>query len=87
MAFAASERVAELLRRSGIGVHPREWRMPPIETYPRVVAFVQTLPGKLLLVLLFAVVMRVMTGWWLEMTLAAAIVSLAGRHRPLVALA
>lgn len=64
-----------------------EWRLPPIETYPSVVAFAQTHVGKLLLFAAFAVLMKIVVGdlWprgiWLEMTVSAAVVSLAGRYR------
>jgi len=70
MRFAASERVASVLRRSGVGVHPLEWRLPPIETYPWVVAFVQTWKGKLVLFALFAALMKPLHNVWFEMTAA-----------------
>lgn len=83
-----AEALAVVLRRYGIGVHPLEWRLPPIETYPRVVAFAQTLAGKLTLFALAAVFLRYLAdGPWLAITAAAAAVSLAGRHRHLAALA
>ena len=84
---SSAEGLASALRRWGIGVHPREWRIPPIETYPRFVAFVQTLGGKLVLFALFALLIKYIGGGvWLWMTAAAAVVSLAGRHRHLAAL-
>ena len=76
-----SEGLAWALRRSGIGVHPREWRLPPIETYPAVVGFVRTTPGKLVLFTVFAAVMMWVSEFWLESTIAAAVVSLAGPYR------
>ena len=85
MRFAASERVASVLRRSGVGVHPLEWRLPPIETYPWVVAFVQTWKGKLVLFAVFAALMKPLHNVWFEMTAAAIVVSLAGRYRRYVA--
>ena len=69
-------------------------RLPPIETYPAVVAFAQTWPGKLLLFAAFAALMKLAArgiwteagGMWLVLTIAAALVSLAGRHRHLALL-
>lgn len=81
MLLSLPEGTASLLRRSGIGGHPLEWRLPPIETYPNVVAFVQTIAGKLLLFAAFAALMKPLTGIWLEATVAAAVVSLAGAYR------
>lgn len=81
------EALAAALRRSGIGVHPLEWRLPPIETYPSVVAFVRTAPGRLLLFAVFAALLRPLSDFWLEMTIAAAIVSLSGPYRMYAALA
>lgn len=69
------------LRRWGIGAHPLDWRLPPIETYPRIVAFAQTWPGRALLFAVFALLLKPHIGWWWEFTLAAALVSLAGRWR------
>lgn len=82
-----AEAFCAALRRYGIGAHPLEWRVPPIETYPRVVAFAQTLAGKLVLFALAAVLLRFLAdGPWIPVTIAAAAVSLAGRHRHLAAL-
>lgn len=98
MQFPSSEgpnsKLRSVLRRSGMGVHPLEWRLPPIETYPAVVAFAQTHAGKLVLFAVFAALMKVVSGgmwiedhwFWLLMTIAAAVVSLAGRHRHLALL-
>ena len=83
----SAEALAATLRRYGVGVHPSEWRVPPIETYPRVVAFAQTAAGKFVLFALFAALMKVLgAGPWAWITLAAAVVSLAGRWRHQVAL-
>lgn len=88
MHAAPADGFASALRSCGIGSHPREWRVPPIETWPRVVAFAQTLPGKLVLFVLFAALMKFLaSGLWLWVTAAAAVVSLATRHRRHVALA
>jgi hypothetical protein len=79
--------LAATLRRYGLGLHPLAWRVPPIETYPRVVAFTQTIPGKLALFALCALLMRFLVdGPWMAITAAAIGVSLAGRHRHLAAL-
>lgn len=83
-----AEGLAAALRRYGLGPRPLEWRLPPIETYPRVVAFAQTPMGRLALFALFALLMKFLAGGlWLAITAAAALVSLAGRHRHLAALA
>jgi hypothetical protein len=82
MNVLSTERLASALRRSGIGVRPLDWRVPPIETYPAVVAFVQTPAGRLVMFGLFAALMQPLGGHlWLVLTTAAALVSLAGRHR------
>jgi hypothetical protein len=82
-----AEALAAALRRYGIGAHPLAWRLPPIETYPRVLSFAQTIAGKLALFALFTVLMKFLAGGpWLWITAAAAAVSLAGRHRHLAAL-
>ena len=84
---ASAEGIAAALRRWGIGVHPQEWRVPPIETYPRVVALAQTFGGKLVVFALFALVIKQLGGGlWMWMTAAAVLVSLAGSHRRLAAL-
>jgi hypothetical protein len=67
----------------------RRWQLPPIETYPELVAFAQTWAGKLALFAVFAGLMKLLAsglwidarGMWLWLTVAAAVVSLAGRHR------
>ena len=70
----------------------RQWRLPPIDTYPQVVAFAQTPAGKVALIAAFALLMKLMSRGttiadhyvWQLMVAAAAAVSLAGRHRRLV---
>jgi hypothetical protein len=63
------------------GASPLAWRIS-IETHPELVAFVQTWPGKLLLFALFGALMHTLGGeLWLETTLAACGVALAGRRR------
>ena len=81
----AGEGFAAALRRFGISGHVREWRLPPIETYPRLIAFVQTLGGKLVLFALFGLLLKQLGGdlWMLA---AAAIVSLSGLHRHFAAM-
>ena len=87
MGTPSAESVASFLRRSGVGVHPLEWRLPPIETYPGAVAYVQTLPGRLLLFVLFAALMRPLADYlWWATAFAAALVSLSGSKRHFVAL-
>ena len=82
MRMMPSEVLASMLRRYGIGVHPLEWRVPPIETYPRVVAFAQTYAGKFVLFALFAGLTEYLVGRrGLLMVGAAAAVSLASVHR------
>lgn len=88
MGAVPAEGLASALRRYGIGAHPREWRVPPIETWPKVVAFARTIPGKLVMFAVFAGLMKLLAGnLWLWVTVAAAVVSLAGRHRRHAALA
>jgi hypothetical protein len=80
--------------RPGMMARLLEWRLPPIETYPVVIAFAQTHAGKLVLFGAFAALMKLNArgmwiddgGTWLALTLAAAAVSLAGRHRHLALL-
>lgn len=82
MPSPTTDDLATVLRRSGLGGSPLEWRLPPIETYPQVVAFCQTYPGKLLLFVGFgALLQTLIDDLWLAMTIAAALVSLAGRYR------
>ena len=90
-----AEPLSALLRRSTMGSADRSlpsasapaWRMPSIETYPALVAFVQTWPGKLVLFALFGALMHTLDGQlWLATTLAAFGVALAGRRRRQAAL-
>jgi hypothetical protein len=76
------------LNRYGLGLHPRHWRIPPIDTYPRVVQFATTPQGRLTLLGIFALFMRFLGGnLWLWVTGAAAVVSFSsGKYRPVVAL-
>lgn len=94
MPEAMLPRVDATLKHWGLGVHPRHWRVPPIDTYPAVVALAQTVPGRLAMFAVFAVLMRMLGGsvWlhfrggWLALSVAAALVAAAGRHRWHVAL-
>jgi hypothetical protein len=80
--------------RPGIMARLLEWRLPPIETYPAVVAFTRTHAGKLVLFGAFAALMKahargmaIAADWmWLWLTTAAAAISLAGRYRYLALL-
>jgi len=82
MITVSGEALASTLRRYGIGVHPLEWRVPPIETYPKVVAFAQTYAGKFVLFALFAGLTQYLVGGrGLMMAGLAAAVSLASVHR------
>jgi len=71
------------------------WRLPAIETWPAAAAFAQTWPGKLVLFAVFGALMSLHAGFmaiaqngvWLWVTVAAAAVSLAGRHRRFALLA
>lgn len=88
-----SEGRSSALGRAWVDRSWREWRLPPIETYPSVVAFAQTRAGRFLLFAGFAGLMKLVGGgtWprgvWLELTVAAAVVSLAGPYRRHAALA
>jgi len=81
------ERLQRFLRDWGVGARPREWRLPAIETYPGLVAWVKTAPGKLVLFAVFALLLVPHDGRWLELTVGALLVSVAGRYRFHVALA
>lgn len=82
MSTPGADGFAAALRRYGVGAHPLDWRLPPIETYPRFIALVQTPIGRLLLFLAFAGLLRLFDEkLWLPVTVAAAVVSLAGRYR------
>ncbi len=70
-------------------MNPLQWRLPRIETYPVLVAFAQTIVGKLVLFAVYGMLMWLISPgmWiadrymWLLVTVAAALVSLAGRYR------
>ena len=69
MPLPSTDGLAAVLRRSGMGAPPSEWRLPPIETYPQVVAFAQTHVGKLLLFVSFAALLNpLMEELWLATT-------------------
>lgn len=75
MSAPSVERLKRLVRAS------HDWRLPPIETYPALVAKVKTTPGKLALFAVFALLLAPHMSPWLELTVAAALVSVAGRYR------
>jgi hypothetical protein len=74
------EGLTSALRRSGVGVHPLDWRMPPIETYPAVVAFAQTVAGKALLFAAFAAVLPRPEGLIALVAVCGALVPVSTRH-------
>jgi hypothetical protein len=59
----------------------RAWRFLPLETYPGIVALVQTPVGKVLLFVLFATLLRPFGRLWLPVTIAAAAAAYAGQYR------
>jgi hypothetical protein len=59
----------------------KAWRFLPLETYPGVVAFAQTLPGKVLIPVLFAPLLAPFSGLWYPVTIAAAACAYAGQYR------
>jgi hypothetical protein len=59
----------------------RAWRFLPLETYPGVVAFVQTPLGKISLLVLFAPLLAPFSGLWFPVTMAAGACAYAGRYR------
>ena len=80
--LAASERLAFVLRRAGLGANPLAWRLPPIETWPAAVAFVQTAAGRCVLFASFALLAKLVEGglWqhgiWLQLTASAMLESI-----------
>jgi len=59
----------------------RAWRFLPLETNPGIVAFAQTTPGKVVLLVLFAPLLLPSTHLWLPITLAAGACAYAGQYR------
>jgi hypothetical protein len=59
----------------------RAWRFPPLETYPDLVAFAQTLPGKVVLLILFALLLHRLSSLWFPITIAAGACAYAGQYR------
>ncbi|MGB2671348.1 MAG: hypothetical protein WCD34_15900 [Candidatus Acidiferrum sp.] len=55
--------------------------IPRIETYPGIVSFAQTLPGKALLLLLFGFGLKFWMTDWKEMTLWLAVITIFPKHR------
>jgi hypothetical protein len=80
-----NEEFAAALRRFGNGTRMAGWRLPAIDTYPRLIAFTQTFGGKLVLFALFGFIMKLLGGD-LRMVIAAAVVSISGRYRYLTAM-
>lgn len=88
MGLQVPERSSSLLPQPG-WVDLRAWRFLPIETYPSIVAFAQSILGKVTIVLIFAGLLKLLglDGWieaggiWLLLPAAAAAVSVAGRFR------
>jgi hypothetical protein len=56
-------------------------RFLPIDTYPQIVAFVETLPGKILLLIVFASLLAPLTRLWLPVTVAAGVCAYSGSYR------
>lgn len=94
MPAPSPEEPARTPPRPGAAAGLLAWRLPPVETYPAAVAFVQTRPGALLLFGAFAALMKIhaldmamLDGrMWLWLTLAAAAISRAGSYRHLTML-
>jgi hypothetical protein len=59
----------------------RAWRFIPLETYPNIVALVQTPFGRVLLFVLFAIFLHPFSDLWLPVTVAAAAAAYAGQYR------
>ena len=57
------------------------WRFLPIETYPNIVALVQTPLGRVLFFVLFAIFLHPFSDLWLPVTVAAAAAAYAGQYR------
>src|SRR6516162_5867657 len=56
-------------------------RFCPIDTYPEIVAFVQTAVGKILLLIAFASLLAPLTRMWLPVTVASGVCAYSGRFR------
>ncbi len=66
---------------------PRPFRLrliPPLETYPAVVSFAQTVPGKIALLLLFGAGLKFALPEWKELTLFLALITVFPQHRRLL---
>ena len=59
----------------------RSCRFLPIETYPNIVAMVQTPLGRVLLLVLFAIFLHPFSDLWIPVTVAAAAAAYAGQYR------
>jgi len=63
----------------------RSWRdfrvIPPVDTFPLAVSFVQTLPGKLLLLALFGAGLAYLSDLWLPLTVALAAITFFPAYR------
>ncbi len=58
--------------------------IPPLETYPRVITFAQTLAGKMLLLALFAAGLSLRTDQWLPISACLLALTLLPKFRPLL---
>src|SRR5580658_7687668 len=66
---------------------PRKWELriiPRIETWPRVVSFVQTTPGKVVLMLLFGIGLRFSGLLWIPLFLWLSLITAMPRNRTLL---
>ena len=66
---------------------PRKWELriiPRIETWPRVVSFVQTTPGKVVLMLLFGIGLRFSGLFWLPLFLWLVLITAMPRNRTIL---
>jgi hypothetical protein len=88
---ASFGRFGFLMRQMGLHGPPWEWRMPAIEGAPALIAFAQTIPGKILLFVAFSLLLPMLSNDSWRMTSGLAFVaSLAGavpRYRYLIAAA
>lgn len=58
--------------------------IPPVDTYPAVVSFAQTLPGKAMLLILFGVGLKLSLPEWKGMTLWLALITILPQRRRLL---